>query len=73
MLNREGWSLLAILLFFLALLGAGFAHMGRERSVADRLREGGGAADTAAGLVVAAGGVVLLAIVPGTLDRKSTL
>lgn len=67
MLNREGWSLLAILLFFLALLGAGFAHMGRERSVADRLREGGGAADTAAGLVVAAGGVVLLAIVPGTL------
>ncbi|MGI5884590.1 MAG: hypothetical protein ACOX83_06465 [Candidatus Spyradocola sp.] len=67
MLNREGWSLLAILLFFLALLGAGFAHLGRERSLGERLSAGGGAADTAAGLVAAAGGVVLLAVAPGTL------
>lgn len=65
MLNREGWSLLLILAGLLALLGAGFAWMGRERSMEERLRTAGREMDTAAGLAVRAGGVLLLAVLPG--------
>ncbi len=67
MLNEEGWSLLFILLGLLALLGAGFAGMGRERSMEHRLRVDGGALGTAAGIVLRSCGVVLLAVLPGTV------
>ena len=67
MLNREGWSLLAILVLLLAHLGAGFAQLGRERTLEERLRPGGGAADTALGLAQAGAGALLLAAVPGAL------
>ena len=43
-----------ILAAVIALLGMGYVFMGREKTMADRLRSGGGTADTAVGLTVLA-------------------
>ena len=56
-----------ILTAVIALLGMGYVFMGREKNMADRLRSGGGTADTAAGLTVRAAGFALLGVVPGSL------
>ena len=50
-----------ILAAVIALLGMGYVFMGREKTMADRLRSGGGTADTAMGLTVRAAGFALLA------------
>ena len=67
MLNEEGWSLLMILAAVIALLGMGYIFMGWEKTMAGRLRSGGGAADTAMGLTVRAAGFALLGVIPGSL------
>lgn len=46
-----------ILAAVIALLGMGYVFMGREKTMADRLRSGGGTADTAAGADGARGGL----------------
>ena len=56
-----------ILAAVIALLGMGYVFMGREKTMADRLRSGGGTADTAAGLTVRAAGFALLGVIPGSL------
>lgn len=69
MLNQEGWSLLLNLILVLAALGLGLAQMGRERNMAQSLRGGGGAADTAVGAVLRCAGPLLLAVIPGAVYR----
>ena len=56
-----------ILAAVIALLGMGYVFMGREKTMADRLRSGGGTADTAMGLTVRAAGFALLGVIPGSL------
>ena len=56
-----------ILAAVIALLGTGYIFMGREKTMAGRLRSGGGAADTAMGLTVRAAGFALLGVIPGGL------
>ena len=55
-----------ILAAVIALLGMGYVFMGREKTMADRLRSGGGTADTAMGLTVRAAGNALLGEIPGS-------
>ena len=69
MLNHEGWCLLMILCGFIALLLIELPRMGTEQTVEKRLIAHGGWLRAAAGTALRLCGVMLLAVVPGTIYR----